>query len=166
MGGLLDGVLYTVSVTATNAIGAGVAAKSAPVAPVPVPDSPSQYVDAVNQFLNGQDALNAGTASTASAALSGKSMAPAISTQLSNEDLGDTATASVLTSHSEPFSADSTTLASTLAMPASDGTVKEFVTADETYTTNDTSSGTAVSIPGSGTSDYLSRSPARPRPRR
>jgi Putative amidase domain len=152
---LTYGVPYSVSVTATNSIGTGPAATSAPVAPVPVPDDPSQYVAAVNQFLNGQNALNAGTASTASAALSGMSMAPAISTQLSNEDLGDAGTATVMASHGEQFSADSTTLASTLAMPASDGTVKVFVAAQEAFTTSDTSSGTAISVPGSGTNDYL-----------
>ena len=153
--GLTDGTSYTFKITATNPVGTGPAATSGEVAPVAVSGGPSQYINATSQFLNAQNALISGQAATASDALSGDSMEPAVISQLSNENLDDSPTAILMAAQGEQDTNDTTTLSNTLAMPGAGGTVTVYATAAETFTTIDTSTGTAVSIPGSAVTDYL-----------
>ncbi len=153
--GLTDGTTYTFRVTATNPVGTGSAATSAPVTPAAVSGGASQYISATSQFLNAQDALISGQATTASSALSADTMNSAVITQLSNENLDDSPVAALLAAHGEQVTSDTTTLSNTLAMPTAGGTVTVYATADETYTTVDTSTGTAVSIPGENITNYV-----------
>ena len=82
-------------------------------------------------------------------------MAPVANTQLSSEDLADSQMATVLAANAQKMTADSTTLTNTLAMPGTGGTVAVYATANESYTTVDTSSGSSVSISGNGRNDFL-----------
>jgi hypothetical protein len=154
--GLTNGTHYTIKVTATNAIGTGPAATSAAVIPAAVPGGTSQYVTAVSQFLTAQDAIASGTAATAAGALSNSSQAPVDIAPLSNQDLTDSLTAAALAANDEQDTSDSTSISNTLAMLSPDGsTVTVYAAADETFTTVDTSSGTAESIPGDAENNYL-----------
>jgi hypothetical protein len=63
--GLTNGTPYTISITATNPIGTGPAATSASFTPAAVQGGPSQYISAVSQYLNAQDAIDSGTATLA-----------------------------------------------------------------------------------------------------
>ncbi len=153
--GLTNGTSYTFQVAATNPIGTGPAATSSAVTPVAVTGGSTQYADAVSQFLNAQDALFSGQSATASSALSADSMASADSTQLSDENLADSVPAVLMAAHGQQDTNDTTTLSNTLAMAGPGGIVTVYSTADETYTTVDTSTGTAVSIPGEAVTNYL-----------
>ena len=154
--GLADGTAYTFTVTAANPVGTGPAATSAAVTPTAVPGGPAQYVSAVSQYLNGQDALNSGQAATASAALAGDSMAPADLAGLSNEDLALSPTAAALAANGEQMTGDATAVSNTLAMLSAGGSaVTVYAEADESWTTIDTSTGTSVSVPGSASNDLL-----------
>jgi hypothetical protein len=108
----------------------------------------AQYIQAASQFRNAQDTLIEGTSTTATGALSNDSQAAADTTQLSNEDLTDDQTAAVRTAHDEQDTEDSTTLSNSLAMPSANGSVTVYATANETFTTVDTSTGTSDSISG------------------
>lgn len=153
--GLTNGTAYTFQVTATNPIGTGPAATSGAVTPTAVSGGASQYINATSQFLNAQDALISGQTATATSALSGGTMTSADITQLSNENLDDSPTAILMAAQGEQDTSDTTTLSNTLAMPTAGGTVTVYATADETWTTVDTSTGTAVSIPGGDITDHL-----------
>lgn len=154
--GLTNGVPYTFSVTATNPIGTGPAATSAAVTPAAVPGGSSQYVTGASQYLNAQDALNSGTVTTASAALAGDSMAAADITGLSNQNLALSPLAVTLAANQESLASDSTSLSNTLAMLSPDGqTVTVFAQASESFTINDTSSGSLLTYPGGSTTDEL-----------
>jgi hypothetical protein len=154
--GLSDGTTYTVSITATNAVGTSSAATSAPITPTAVPGGPTQYVNAVSQYLNGQDALDSGTTLTASSALSGDGMEAADLTELSDENLADNVVAADYSANDEQDTNDSTSLANTLAILSPDGsTVMVYATANESFTTIDNSTGSAVSVPGSASNDYM-----------
>jgi hypothetical protein len=153
--GLTDGSTYTFTVTATNSIGTGPAATSSAESPASVSGGPAQYVQAASQFLNAQDTLISGLALTAAAALSGRNMAPAVTTQLSNENMADSPVAALMAAHGEQENNDATALSNTLVMPSGGGTVTLYTTADETYTTTDTSTGTPASIPGEAVTNYL-----------
>jgi hypothetical protein len=153
--GLTDGTTYTFKVTATNPIGTGPAATSGPVTPAAVPGGPSQYINATSQFFNAQDSLISGQSTTANSALSAATMSSADITQLSNENLDDSPVAVLMAAHGEQQTNDTTTLSNTLAMPTAGGSVTVYATADETWTTVDTSTGTAVSIPGEAITNYL-----------
>lgn len=152
--GLTDATPYTVTVTATNPVGTGPAASST-VTPAAVPGGPSQYTQSASQFLNAQDALIAGTSTTAQKALSSDSQAASDTAQLSNEDLTDNQITADMTAHGEQDTSDTTAMTSTLAIPSAGGTVTVYATADETFTTVDTSTGTSVSIPGESVTDNL-----------
>lgn len=153
--GLTNGTSYTFKVTATNPVGTGPPATSGAVIPAGVPGGASQYVNATSQFLNAQDALISGQSTTASGALSGASMAAADITQLSNENLDDSPVAALMAANGERETNDTTSVSDTLAMATTGGTVTIYAAADETYSTIDSSTGTAVSIPGENTGDYL-----------
>src|SRR6266568_1767617 len=153
--GLADGSAYTFTVTATNALGIGAAATSTAVTPSAVPGGTAEYVSAASQFLNAQNALNNGTAVTASGALSGDSMMLADTTVLSNENIADATMSLQWTANDELVSNDTTTLSNSLVMLSSNGTtVTTYATATETYTITDTS-GTTQSYTTGGTVDYM-----------
>lgn len=153
--GLTNGTSYTFQVSATNPVGTGPPAASGAVTPAAVPGGSSQYITATSQFLNAQDALISGQSATATAALSGKSMASADITQLSNENLDDSPVAVLMAAHGEQDTNDTTSVSGALAMATAGGTVTVYATADETYSTTDSSTGTAVSIPGENIDDDL-----------
>jgi Putative amidase domain len=153
--GLANGTSYTFQVTATNPVGTGPPATSSAVTPVVVPGGAAQYISAASQFLNAQDALISGQMTTAASALSGDSMASADITQLSNENLDDSPVAVTMAAHGEQESSDTTSVSNALAMVTGSGTVTVYATADETYTTIDSSTGTTVSVPGENLDDYL-----------
>ena len=154
--GLTNGVPYTVTVTGTNPIGTSAAATSAAVTPEAVPGGSAQYISAVTQYLNSQDAVTSGAAPTAAAALDGASMSSADMTMLSDEDQSDSSVSAALSVNSQQMTDDTTTLSGTLAVLSPDGTtVSVYASSEETWTTVDSSSGTAESIPGSADGDYI-----------
>jgi hypothetical protein len=120
-----------------------------------VTGGPAQYSSAVSQFLNAQDELISGQAATATGALAGDNMSGSDLTQLSNEDLADSPVATTMAANGEQDTVDTTALSNTLAMPSAGGTVTVYTTANETFTTVDTSAGSPVDIPGAITTDYL-----------
>ena len=154
LSGLTDGTAYTFQVSATNPIGTSSTATSTKT-PTAVTGGASQYVIAVSQFLNAQDILTTGQATTANRALNGDNMSAADIGQLSEENLDDSPVAVVMAAHQEQDTADTTALSNTVVYSSGPGTVTVYTTADETYTTVDTSSGTAVSIPSEDITDYL-----------
>ena len=155
MTGLTNGTAYAFQVSATNPVGTGPAATSGSVSPVAVSGGASQYVSGASQFLNAQDSLVSGQTATAASALAADSMVSALTTQLSNQNLADSPTAALMAMHGEQDTNDTTSLSNTLAMPGPGGSVTVYATADETFNTVDTSTGTATTIPGEVVTDYL-----------
>lgn len=82
-------------------------------------------------------------------------MASAINAQLADENLDDSPVAVLMAAHDEQETNDTTSLSSTLAIPSAGGTVTVYATSDETFTTVDTSTGTAASVPGEQITNYL-----------
>jgi hypothetical protein len=60
-----------------------------------------------------------------------------------------------MAAHGEQDTSDTTALSGSLALPSAGGFVTEYATADETFTTVDTSTGTAHSIPGESVTGSL-----------
>ncbi|TDT95374.1 putative amidase-like protein [Streptomyces sp. 846.5] len=151
LSGLNDATSYLVSVTATNPVGVSPAVTGS-ATPEAVPGGKQQYIDAVSQFLNARNALQMGAATTASAATAADTQKAAITTWLGNEASADTAVAAYATSNGQQDTNDVTTLTNVLAaLDPTGSTVNVYATANESFTTVDTSTGTAQSIPGSET---------------
>lgn len=149
--GLTNATGYTVSVTAENPVGTGAAATGS-ATPQAVPGGKQQYLDAVSQFLNARDSLQTGSTTTVAAATAGDSQQAAITGWLSDEVSADTAMATYATSVQQQETDDATTLSNQLvALDPTGSTVNVYATADETFTTVDTSTGTAQSVPGQET---------------
>jgi hypothetical protein len=154
--GLTDGTAYKVGVTATNGVGTGTAASSGSVTPAAVGGSAGD-VQAVGQFLGGQDTLQEGTATTASAALSSDSEASMAQSLLAGEQSTDAAIATGMASQGMAITNGNDAISSTLAVPGSSGNVSVYASDDRTFTT-DVGIGTSAeaSVPGGETvSDYL-----------
>jgi len=150
LSGLTNGTAYKIAVTAANPIGTGVAA-TATGTPTPVPGGTQQYADAVTQLLNAGDALEMGTASSASAAIAGDSQKSAISSWVNTVTPDYLAIKAYAAANQQQDTQDATTLSDVLAVPSSDGSsVTLYATANDTYITVDTSGNSPVSIPGSG----------------
>jgi Putative amidase domain len=152
--GLTDGTSYTISVTAVNPIGDSTPVTSSSVIPVAVTGS-STFAQATSQYVGAVDELNSGQAANADAALSEDSQAAVDSAYLSDQDLSNIATVQALADNDQQDTSDSTTLSDSLTIATSSDTYTEFTVADETFTTVDTSSGTAVDVPGSAENELL-----------
>lgn len=164
--GLTDGSAYTFAVAATNPEGTSAYTDSAQVTPAALTQS-STYVAASSQFLNGRDALEMGStpvvqaqsagdsqAQVASAALTGDAQAAMVSPMLTSQYATENSIHSQMAAAGETESADSTTLANSVAVPGSGGTVTVYTTGTEQFTTVDTSAGGSVSTPGTSIENY------------
>ncbi|MEU9331146.1 DNRLRE domain-containing protein [Streptomyces canus] len=150
--GLTDGTAYTFAVSASNAAATGPSTTTVAATPQAVSGGTSQYVQTISQFLNAKDQLQeSATASSSTVAAQDSSFA-SFSTELSYGADTDTAVAALEQANGEQDAQDATTLSSTLVVhPSGSSTTEVFTTADETFTTVDTSSGTSVSTPGEST---------------
>ncbi len=153
--GLTDGTPYTISVTATNPLGTGPAVASGSLTPVSISTGTSTYTQASNQYLDAVNELNTGQAANADAALAGDSQATVVSAVLSNQDLTNSRMVADMAANDQQDSNDTTSLSDSLVIPSAGNGFTEFTTATETFTTIDTSSGTAVDVPGQAENDLL-----------
>jgi hypothetical protein len=152
-GGLTNGSSYTVSVTANNPLGAGSMTQSAAIQPAAVQNGPTPYVTAVQNLVTAEDALSSGSADSTTDATATDTDAAAI-----QPALGIVATAyesdnTQAASANQTDVGDRSTLSDTIAVQ-SGSTVTLYTTVNETYTTDDMSTGTEVDQPGAST-DYM-----------
>jgi hypothetical protein len=150
--GLSNGTSYSVDVIPNNPVGAGPVATSSPGAPTAVAGGPSKYIADVNDLLNAQDSLEAGTSLSTQDATSNDVDPTAVGAALginaaTVEDVYNNEAAA-----NESESSDTTTLSNTLAVQ-NGATVTVFTTATENLVTADTSSGTEVDTPGTEVDD-------------
>ncbi|HEY6786539.1 MAG TPA: DNRLRE domain-containing protein, partial [Trebonia sp.] len=151
--GLTDGTSYPVTVTATNAVGAGPAG-TASVTPAAVAGGVAQYTQGVQQFLNAQDALEEGSYTTASDAAAVATSGPEFAAALQAESADDTGQVAALATQGLVQVNDASNLSSTL-VSAGPSTVTVFTTDDHTYDTEaGTGTSSPVDTPGEDTTDY------------
>ncbi|MGC1405227.1 MAG: amidase domain-containing protein, partial [Candidatus Dormiibacterota bacterium] len=140
---------YAVSVTAVNPVGPSEAATGTAV-PEAVPGGTQKYVEAVDQLLNADDALQMGTHPTAEAVTASDSQRSLIAGWLTNQAPGYTAMAAYATANHQQDVNDQTKLSNVLVSSDPTGsTVNVYATATETFTTVDTKTSIRRSIPGS-----------------
>ncbi len=159
--GLTNGQAYTISVTATNAEGTSPATTATGVTPAAVAGS-SNDIQAVQQFLNSQTALQEGQYSTAPLAVNAmttdSTQAAMISDQLNNEQLFDTSFTPLFNASDVAETSGTDALSSTLVVPISGGGAYVYATDNLTYTTL-TAAGTSSqdSTSSGALTDYLFR---------
>ncbi|SEG85555.1 Fibronectin type III domain-containing protein [Actinacidiphila yanglinensis] len=147
--GLTNGDTYTFSVAAVNAVGTGPAATGVSASPQAVPGGTTAYTQTVSQFLNAQDELEEDPNGSAAGILPKYSGSGEFADQLTVGATVDTATAALELANNETDTQDSTSLSDTLVVrPSGSPTAEVFTTADETFTTIDTSGGSTASTPG------------------
>jgi hypothetical protein len=152
--GLTNGVAYSVRVQATNRIGAGDFSTTTAFTPVAATGGAQQYVDAAQQFLTGQNALQDGTATTADGALAGASRAAMVSSLLTSEAPSDAGVYTAMAQTHAVYTADQSTVSDVLISTAG-STTDVYLTANRSYTTlTGTDTTTPDSTPGAGT-DHL-----------
>lgn len=152
--GLTNGVAYSARVQASNRVGAGDLSASAAFTPVAATGGTQQYVDAAQQFLTGQNALQDGTATTADGALAGASQASLVNSLLTSEAPSDIGVHTAMAQSHAVYTADQSTLSDVLVSTAG-ATTDVYVTATRTYTTlTGTDTATPDSTPGAGV-DHL-----------
>jgi hypothetical protein len=156
--GLTDGSAYTFSVTAANTVGTGPAA-AATGSPIAVTGGPTAYVQAVKGYLNAQDQLQEST-TTLTPHVQSALVASAFPATVSFGDEleavapANEAVATDEAANDQSDTDDTTALSGTLVIPSTNGTsVTVYTTADETFTTVDTSDGSTQSVPGENETD-------------
>ena len=151
--GLTDGTSYSVTVTATNAVGTGPVG-TASVTPAAVAGGTAQYTQAVQQFLSAQDGLEGGTYTTASDAAAAATTGPDFAAALQAESATDTGVAASLATQGLAEVNNVTNLSNTLVSGGA-STVTVYTTDDHTYdTAGGAGTSTPVSTPGEDLTDY------------
>ncbi|MET3449841.1 amidase domain-containing protein [Curtobacterium sp. 1544] len=150
--GLTNGNAYTVSVVANNPFGSGQPTISSSATPVAVTNGPSVYATAVQNLVDAESKLASGSETSTSDALSGASAAAVVNPALGVLSTGYLDQYDTESANDQQDTNDVTKLTDLLAVPTNTG-VTLFATATQTYTTVDTSSGSAENVDGQSDDD-------------
>jgi len=157
--GLTNGQAYTIKVTATNAEGTGPAATATGVTPAAVASSAAD-IQAVQQFLNSQTALQEGQYPTAPATVQAMTnngnQAAMIGSQLNSEQLFDASFTPLFNAYDVAETGGTSALSNTLVVPVNGGGAQVYATDDLTYNTlTGVGTSTQASTGSEALTDYL-----------